>query len=150
MIHPETGTDANVQLVDNISEPSISHDLTCSRARPWRNCGLPLLGTIIRTGNMRNLRNIRFTLWKPPKIVTASCWDASNDDVVLASGPSTESSEIELFRISEPGDGYVTCHHCFFFIMLLFSCRNCQLARPASVYINLVCSFNAAQGPQPW
>ncbi|KAJ2905248.1 iki3 family protein [Zalerion maritima] len=56
---------------------------------------------------MKNLRNIRFNSWKPPKVVAASCWDAAKDDIVCACGPSPDSNEIRLLRLSESLDGTI-------------------------------------------
>ncbi|KAI5457316.1 IKI3 family-domain-containing protein [Mariannaea sp. PMI_226] len=48
---------------------------------------------------MRNLRNIQFGRCLRPD-VTAACWDPEKDQVVCTAGPTSESSSIELLRIS--------------------------------------------------
>ncbi|KAF7543377.1 hypothetical protein G7046_g10013 [Stylonectria norvegica] len=49
---------------------------------------------------MRNLRNIRFERWEHDN-VTASCWDPEKDEILCVVGPTSESSSIELVRVSE-------------------------------------------------
>ncbi|OAQ71074.1 IKI3 family protein [Pochonia chlamydosporia 170] len=49
---------------------------------------------------MRNLRNVRFGRWSHPDI-TSACWDPEKDEVLCTVGPTAESSNIELVRVSE-------------------------------------------------
>lgn len=48
---------------------------------------------------MRNLRNLRFGRWSHSDI-TAACWDPETDDLICTVGPTQQSSEIELIRVS--------------------------------------------------
>lgn len=50
---------------------------------------------------MRNLRNISHKLGKAASNITATCWDASRDEVLLACGPSALDHKIELLRVVE-------------------------------------------------
>lgn len=52
---------------------------------------------------MRNLRSLRFGRWRHPD-VTAACWDPETDEVVCAIGPSQQTSEIQLVRVSDNQD----------------------------------------------
>lgn len=49
---------------------------------------------------MRNLRSLRFGRWRQAD-VTAACWDPETDEIVCAVGPSQQSSEIQLVRVSD-------------------------------------------------
>lgn len=54
---------------------------------------------------MRNLRNIKFDIWRSPeeysiRPVTAVAWDSGSEDVVLTYGPSEEDTLVELVRAS--------------------------------------------------
>jgi elongator complex protein 1 len=49
---------------------------------------------------MRNLRNIRHGFWKGESDITATCWDAVNDEVIATFGPTEQDSKIELVRLS--------------------------------------------------
>ncbi|KAL6852908.1 putative elongator complex protein 1 [Amphichorda felina] len=49
---------------------------------------------------MRNLRNVRFGRWRHPDI-TSACWDPEKDDILCTLGPTQQSSNIELVRVSE-------------------------------------------------
>lgn len=50
---------------------------------------------------MRNLRNIGHKVGKAASTITASCWDASRDEVIAACGPSAPDHKIKLFRVVE-------------------------------------------------
>ncbi|KAK0704943.1 IKI3 family-domain-containing protein [Lasiosphaeris hirsuta] len=52
---------------------------------------------------MRNLRNIGHSVFRAPpsaSAITASCWDAAKDEVLVAYGPTTDDARIELVRLS--------------------------------------------------
>lgn len=55
---------------------------------------------------MRNLRNIAHKVGKASSDITATCWDASKDEVLIACGPSTRDQKIELLRVDED----LSCH----------------------------------------
>lgn len=51
---------------------------------------------------MRNLRNIGHGAYKrqeslPP--ISASCWDVSSDEIILAHGPTQDFPRVELVRL---------------------------------------------------
>ncbi|CAN8103769.1 unnamed protein product [Discula destructiva] len=48
---------------------------------------------------MRNLRTISHRVGKAAAHISATCWDASKDEVLIACGPSTENQRIELLRV---------------------------------------------------
>lgn len=48
---------------------------------------------------MRNLRIVGHRIGKAAANISATCWDASKDDVLVACGPSAEQPKIELFRV---------------------------------------------------
>lgn len=50
---------------------------------------------------MRNLRTIGHKVGKAASDITATCWDASRDEVLVACGPSTPDQKIELLRVDE-------------------------------------------------
>lgn len=50
---------------------------------------------------MRNLRNLSQRVGKATADITAACWDASKDDVLVTCGPSTPHQKIELLRVVE-------------------------------------------------
>lgn len=50
---------------------------------------------------MRNLRNISHRVGKAAADITATCWDASKDEVLVTCGPSTPDQKIELLRVVE-------------------------------------------------
>ena len=50
---------------------------------------------------MRNLRNICHRVGKAASDVTATCWDASKDEVIVACGPAAPDQKIELLRVIE-------------------------------------------------
>lgn len=51
---------------------------------------------------MRNLRNIRYSICETESDITALCWDASTDEVLVTYGPSEGShSQISLVRIAD-------------------------------------------------
>ncbi len=52
-------------------------------------------------GIMRNLRSIRHRVSRTDADVTALCWDAGRDEVLLTHGPTEDKPRIELFRIVE-------------------------------------------------
>ncbi|KAF4451349.1 elongator complex protein 1 [Fusarium austroafricanum] len=52
---------------------------------------------------MRNLRNIRFGQCHRAHVI-AACWDPEKDQVLCVAGPTEESSNIELLRISGDQD----------------------------------------------
>lgn len=59
---------------------------------------------------MRNLRNIRFDIWRSPedyaiRPVTAVAWDSGSRDVILTYGPSEEDTLVELVRASRNTTG---------------------------------------------
>lgn len=49
---------------------------------------------------MRNLRNVRFGRWRHADI-THACWDSETDELLCTVGPTAESSQIELVRVSD-------------------------------------------------
>ncbi|KAJ6440781.1 elongator complex protein 1 [Purpureocillium lavendulum] len=49
---------------------------------------------------MRNLRNVRLGRWSHADI-TSACWDPETDEVLCTIGPTSQSSTIELVRVSE-------------------------------------------------
>lgn len=50
---------------------------------------------------MRNLRNIRHSVVRAPSDITATCWDAGKDEVLVACGPTEYDARIELLRVVE-------------------------------------------------
>lgn len=53
---------------------------------------------------MRNLRNIRYSAWRPPvnsRSITASAWDVASDSAIVAYGPDEKDALIELVRVSK-------------------------------------------------
>ncbi|KAI1083926.1 IkappaB kinase complex, IKAP component [Whalleya microplaca] len=55
---------------------------------------------------MRNLRNIRYNVWKSSvdldgEPITSTCWDPAKDEVLCTFGPSDQDGRIRLARISE-------------------------------------------------
>ncbi|EHA55569.1 elongator complex protein 1 [Pyricularia oryzae 70-15] len=59
---------------------------------------------------MRNLRNIRYDVCKTDVDVTATCWDAGSDDILVTFGPTEADPSITLARISdEPGSSRLKC-----------------------------------------
>lgn len=55
---------------------------------------------------MRNLRNIRYETWKSPeeysvRSITATAWDTSTDNAIVAYGPSESDTLIELVRLNK-------------------------------------------------
>lgn len=52
---------------------------------------------------MRNLRNLWFGRWRHPDI-TSMCWDPEKDDILCTLGPTQQSSNMELVRVSEGHD----------------------------------------------
>jgi hypothetical protein len=66
---------------------------------------------------MRNLRKIRHAGFSAESQVTAICWDANIDEVLIASGPTYLKAEIELRRIT----GFAACE--------ALSVKNTLLAR---------------------
>jgi hypothetical protein len=60
--------------------------------------------TKILVPKMRNLRRIRQEGFSAGAEITASCWDAGTDEVLITHGPTESKSEIELVRVS----GYAT------------------------------------------
>lgn len=48
---------------------------------------------------MRNLRNIRHGVVTAPFDISATCWDASKDEVLIACGPIQNDARIELWRV---------------------------------------------------
>ncbi|KAK4455031.1 IKI3 family-domain-containing protein [Podospora aff. communis PSN243] len=53
---------------------------------------------------MRNLRNIGHSGFQaPPSVsaITATCWDAARDEILVAYGPTSDSPRIELVRLSK-------------------------------------------------
>ena len=55
---------------------------------------------------MRNLRNIKFDIWRSPedysiRPVTAVAWDSASGDAILTYGPSEEDALVELVRASK-------------------------------------------------
>lgn len=50
---------------------------------------------------MRNLRTIGYKVGKAASAITATCWDASRDEVLVACGPSALDQKIELLRVDE-------------------------------------------------
>ncbi|KAK5661443.1 hypothetical protein OQA88_11344 [Cercophora sp. LCS_1] len=52
---------------------------------------------------MRNLRNVSRGVFRAPpsaSAITASCWDAARDEVLITSGPTADDARIVLFRLS--------------------------------------------------
>ncbi|KAK3315356.1 IKI3 family-domain-containing protein [Apodospora peruviana] len=53
---------------------------------------------------MRNLRNIGQSVFATPtSAITASCWDAARDEVLVTYGPTADEARIELVRLSKDG-----------------------------------------------
>ncbi|ROW12951.1 hypothetical protein VPNG_04655 [Cytospora leucostoma] len=50
---------------------------------------------------MRNLRNICHKVGKAAADITATCWDASKDEVLVTCGPAAPDHKIELLRVVE-------------------------------------------------
>lgn len=50
---------------------------------------------------MRNLRNISHKVGKAASEISATCWDASRDEILIACGPSAQDQKIELLRVDE-------------------------------------------------
>ncbi len=57
---------------------------------------------------MRNLRNIGHGVFRVPSPssasadpVSASCWDAARDEVIVACGPAPGDARIELLRLAK-------------------------------------------------
>lgn len=50
---------------------------------------------------MRNIRNICHQAGKAAADITATCWDASKDEVLVACGPAAPDQIIELLRVVE-------------------------------------------------
>ncbi|KUI73790.1 Elongator complex protein 1 [Cytospora mali] len=50
---------------------------------------------------MRNLRNICHRVGKAASDITATCWDASKDEVLVTCGPAAPDQKIELLRVVE-------------------------------------------------
>lgn len=51
---------------------------------------------------MRNLRNIGHGAYKRQEFlpgISASCWDVSRDEIIVAHGPTAESPRVELVRL---------------------------------------------------
>jgi elongator complex protein 1 len=53
---------------------------------------------------MRNLRNILYSTWRSPvehkeRQIAAAAWDAGNDSVICAYGPSDSDTSIKLVRV---------------------------------------------------
>lgn len=59
---------------------------------------------------MRNLRNTGHKAGEAPADITATCWDASKDEVLVACGPSAPSQKIELLRVVEDLDQHDPAH----------------------------------------
>ncbi|KAK4189902.1 putative Elongator complex protein 1 [Podospora australis] len=79
---------------------------------------------------MRNLRNIGHSVWRHPdpdsptsaefpaeaaasastSPFTASCWDVSRDEVIVARGPTAEDPRIELLRLAKHTHAALPCH----------------------------------------
>jgi len=49
---------------------------------------------------MRNLRNTRYSSWRAPSDITATCWDAGTDETLVTFGPSETGAKIELVRVT--------------------------------------------------
>lgn len=49
---------------------------------------------------MRNLRNVRFGRWKHADI-TSACWDAETDELLCTVGPTPQSSNVDLVRVTD-------------------------------------------------
>jgi hypothetical protein len=57
---------------------------------------------------MRNLRNIRYETWRSPpeyefRQISATAWDNTNDEVIVAYGPSENDTLVELVRVARVG-----------------------------------------------
>jgi elongator complex protein 1 len=50
---------------------------------------------------MRNLKNIRHQVCRTPCDISAVCWDAANDDVLVVHGPTKDDAKISLVRVAE-------------------------------------------------
>ncbi|KUI57695.1 Elongator complex protein 1 [Cytospora mali] len=50
---------------------------------------------------MRNLRNICHKVGKAVSDITATCWDASKDEVLVTCGPAAPDQKVELLRVVE-------------------------------------------------
>lgn len=48
---------------------------------------------------MRNLCTIDHRVGKAAADISATCWDASKDNVLIACGPSAQDHKIELLRV---------------------------------------------------
>ncbi|KAK0706398.1 IKI3 family-domain-containing protein [Lasiosphaeria miniovina] len=49
---------------------------------------------------MRNLRNIGHGVFRAPSAISASCWDAARDEILVTYGPTADAASIELVRLS--------------------------------------------------
>lgn len=54
---------------------------------------------------MRNLRNIAHGVFRDPDscsapAISASCWDAASNEVIVARGPTADDARIELLRLA--------------------------------------------------
>ncbi|KAL2136655.1 hypothetical protein VTI74DRAFT_2387 [Chaetomium olivicolor] len=66
---------------------------------------------------MRNLRNIGHGVFRVPdhssasaSAVSASCWDAARDEVIVACGPTAADPRIELLRLVKHAHDATPCH----------------------------------------
>lgn len=50
---------------------------------------------------MRNLRTVSHQVGKVAADITAVCWDASKDEVLITCGPSSPNHKIELLRLGQ-------------------------------------------------
>ncbi|KIH95256.1 elongator complex protein 1 [Sporothrix brasiliensis 5110] len=57
---------------------------------------------------MRNLRNIRYDVCHDATGATAACWDAGQDEVIAAFGPSEDEPKVRLTRVVDRSE--LTCH----------------------------------------
>lgn len=53
------------------------------------------------TASMRNLRSIGHKVGKAASSITATCWDASRDELMVTCGPSAPDHKIQLLRVVE-------------------------------------------------
>ncbi|CAK7228876.1 Putative elongator complex protein 1 [Sporothrix eucalyptigena] len=57
---------------------------------------------------MRNIRNIRYDVCRDAIGASAACWDAGQDEVIAAFGPSEEEPRVRLARIIDQSE--LICH----------------------------------------
>jgi elongator complex protein 1 len=53
---------------------------------------------------MRNLRSIRYDVCHDATGTSAACWDAGQDEVIAAFGPSEDEPKVRLARIVDQSE----------------------------------------------